>query len=66
MTSPINYFYSQYSAFLAGKASLQNKSRTNQVFKVILIPGLKLFRFREYGPLRLAHTINETIQVRLD
>ena len=51
MFSPINYFSSQSSAFLAGKLSLQNKSRTNQVCAVRLIPGLQLFHFREYGPL---------------
>ena len=53
MSSPnsINYFSSQYSACLAGRTSLQNKSRTNQIWKVSLIPGLKLFDFWEfYGP----------------
>ena len=53
MTSPINYFSSQYYAFLAGETSLQNKSRKNQVCEVSLIPGLKLFHFREYGPMDL-------------
>ena len=37
MSSPINYLSPQYSAFSSGKASLQNKSRTNQVFEVIPI-----------------------------
>ena len=50
MYSPINYF-SQYAS-LAGKSSLQNKSRTNQVCEVRLILGLKFFGFREYGPIR--------------
>ena len=48
MSSPINYFSSQYSEFLAGKTSLQNKNKANQVCEVI--PGLKLFLFQEYGP----------------
>ena len=44
MSSPIKYF-SQYSAFLAGKTSLQNKAGTYQACEGRLIPGLKLFRF---------------------
>ena len=53
MSSPINYFSSRYSVFLADKTSFQNKDRTNQVQEVRLIPGLKLFPFLEYGPLFL-------------
>ena len=55
MSPPINYFSSQYSALSADKTSLQNKNRTNQVCEVRLIPGLKLFHFREYGPIFLVN-----------
>ena len=41
MSLAINYFSSHYSAFLAEKIALQNKSRTNQVCEFRLIPGLK-------------------------
>ena len=51
MPSPIHYFSSQYSTILAGKTSLQTKSKINQVCEVRLIPGLELFCLREYGPL---------------
>ena len=34
----------------AGKDNLQNKRKVNQVCVVRLIPGLKLFLFREYMP----------------
>ena len=52
MSSPINHFSSQYLVFLAVKTSLQSKIRTNQVCEVRFIPGLKLFCFWEYGPMR--------------
>ena len=39
--------------FWAGKMILENKRKRNQVCVVRLIPGLKLFLFREYGPFCL-------------
>ena len=57
MFSAINYFSSQYLASLAGKTSLQNKSRLNQVCEVRLIPGLKLFCFQEYRPIGFEYIV---------
>ena len=48
----MNYVYLQYPAFVAGQTNLQNKTKANQVFEVGLIPGIKLFHFQEYRPLR--------------
>ena len=65
MSSPINYFSSQYSGFLAGETSLQNKSRTNQVCEMRLIPGLKLFSFREYWPMYINDIVNTSSLLEL-
>ena len=52
MSSPINKFSSQYhQRIYLIKLICTTKAEKNQVVEVRLIPGLKLFHFREYGPM---------------
>ena len=56
-TSPYNML--KYSAFLDTKIVRRTKVEQNQVCEVRLIPGLNLFHFREYWPLKFWEKIKK-------